>query len=1080
MDTDSNFPELDCVCGSEDNLLDDDANESDCKRGSSSSTNLVDSTFIAEDDECVNYNGAEEEDVDVDELSDPSALALRKNLFISFEKHATPVSRSESSEHRAKEVSVSGVKARIQAFENKRASSTSTSTSTSSTGITNKAQHPKSKVRFASASSANGASNGPSGTRPPTAPSITNRTEEGNRSKEQGPLLDVFLRVRPLCDKAIETEQDAVNTVEILDSKKRDLDGDKNSKATTIRTYPPIDSNTSKYVRGQHYLHSSSNNTDLIFSQKQNANTALENAAKGVKEYSFQQVFGPDSTQEEVFDNVGIPLVDGMFPNDGLKMVGDKVIGQSALLFSYGITNAGKTHTIMGKEGESKDNILEEGHGIIPRTLDRMLNKMEYLGKASTKDGSDGVKYVLYMSYLEIYNESIYDLLPKEKKTSSVSSRYPHAIALSQDGALRLGEGRNGRVNVKGLQKHHVNSLEDGLRLAKAAQAKRRTSSNNINRDSSRSHSVCQIELQACPPDIVVGNDSNSVASSASGYSTDDNSVMSNSRKKKSATIWIVDLAGSERSKRTNSFAKTVRQKEASLINSSLMKLMRCLQTLKNNQASTGSTSSVVPFRESKLTHLFMGHLSSSSASRTCMIVNINPAVSDFDETQHVLSYSTVARSIRINAEEYNRKRQVIQMKTSNIHSHGDDGRPLKKTKSPPRKIARLMKKLSPRAALVKRREQQGLLQKKKKDEQRKMAQKRKAELQSMRGTQSGPHNEKKRIKIRESKQQLEKEVKKLKTSLDEVRSFASELESQKNGLEQKLVSCEAEIRMELVEETSSQIHSMREGYNQIINKLKEEINAVPSPCKSVRKAKRDRAEELIDELMEKNDECEEEMSRMRISHEEEIDSLLEDHDKEIIELQNAFREEISKKDKEKEVLKAELGSTLQLADTLKAELEAKHFEADSDISYDADSDKENMEKIPLSSSTPKLRRLPRQRCSEVACANISPTIVEPLSSTKKQLAKGLRNALRNSNRSHPIWNPTRSPFKKHTAPDSISSKQSFKTATSETEKEDVIYPTSQPDYDNESGLYQRPRGRAPTDREWDTDRGGWKLIRCD
>ena len=102
-----------------------------------------------------------------------------------------------------------------------------------------------------------------------------------------------------------------------------------------------------------------------------------------------------------------------------------------------------------------------------------------------------------------------------------------------------------------------------------------------------------------------------------------------------SKCLWLVDLAGTERSSRTGLAAKTTSAREASHINNSLMTLMRCLQVISDNQSK--SNAGVVPFRDSKLTHFLTDHLSGSSNSRTRMIVNVNPAADDYDETQHVL-----------------------------------------------------------------------------------------------------------------------------------------------------------------------------------------------------------------------------------------------------------------------------------------------------------------------------------------------------------------------------------------------------------------------------------------------------------
>ena len=87
------------------------------------------------------------------------------------------------------------------------------------------------------------------------------------------------------------------------------------------------------------------------------------------------------------------------------------------------------------------------------------------------------------------------------------------------------------------------------------------------------------------------------------------------------------------------------------------MKLWRCLKQLRANQVAKSAAlaagqpvpkAPIVPYRESKLTHLFMNHLSGSSAGKTVMIVNVNPQPADYDETQHVLNSAAITMTVKI------------------------------------------------------------------------------------------------------------------------------------------------------------------------------------------------------------------------------------------------------------------------------------------------------------------------------------------------------------------------------------------------------------------------------------------------
>eukprot|EP00979_Chaetoceros_neogracilis_P005571 scaffold1014_cov274-Chaetoceros_neogracile.AAC.17 len=472
-------------------------------------------------------------------------------------------------------------------------------------------------------------------------------------------FLRVYLRVRPTT--ASEQERDALhNTVEIIPMGENES-GEKDPVVTRIRTNPPPQSNTSKSNRGQNPLYASSSASSGSNNQK-----AVEQCVvKGGKEFQFSQVFGPESSQEELYKSTAVPLVEGLFPKPN---AGERITGHSALLFSYGITNAGKTFTMMGdgsklRSSSDKANAkVQKFHGIIPRAIDHILKKIDELNSQSK---TNGVRYSLNMSHLEIYNEDIYDLLP-QKKILTGSNKYGRNLGtFDTENKLQLRGTIEDDIYVKGLTKHRVTTLLQGLELSQAAKKKRHTSSNNIHADSSRSHSVCQFELHATR-DVNGSNEGNglkeensSIATDeAAGYGTDDNSIMSITSKPKTVRFWVVDLAGSERSKRTGVFSRSTIQKEASLINSSLMNLMTCLRTLKQNQSSNSSRS-MVPFRDSKLTHLFSSHLTGYSASQTCMIVNVNPSVADFDETRHVLEYAVDARSIR---SVVSKKRKQNQM----------------------------------------------------------------------------------------------------------------------------------------------------------------------------------------------------------------------------------------------------------------------------------------------------------------------------------------------------------------------------------------------------------------------------------
>ena len=253
--------------------------------------------------------------------------------------------------------------------------------------------------------------------------SLTSNKSQQNTNNNSGDdkRLSVFLRVRPpVCSNGKKGNEGSINTIEIIGNKEVN-EGQQQQLPTTIRTYPPLNSNAAKVVRGNNTnnnnnrptsSHSSSRSLNDDGSVNSDNGFADPNAEiKGVKEYAYSGVFGPNSTQCEVYDNVAAPLVDGLFPQINNNTGGGVGLGESALLFTLGVTNAGKTHTVMGTGFETKKNksnmmlniggdskknqidtsIPNKNWGIIPRALDHMLTRVNSLNE------SGGQKLQMYM-----------------------------------------------------------------------------------------------------------------------------------------------------------------------------------------------------------------------------------------------------------------------------------------------------------------------------------------------------------------------------------------------------------------------------------------------------------------------------------------------------------------------------------------------------------------------------------------------------------------------------------------------------------------------------------------------------------
>jgi len=305
--------------------------------------------------------------------------------------------------------------------------------------INNQKQRPN---NIAKSTVANNNNNNPS--RPPLAPgrsvsssisnnsaaSSSNKSLTSNKSQQNtnnnnsgdDKRLSVFLRVRPpVCSNGKKGNEGSINTIEIIGNKEVNEGEQQQQQPTTIRTYPPLNSNAAKVVRGNKTnnnstrptsSHSSSRSLNDDGSVNSDNGFADPNAEiKGVKEYAYSGVFGPNSTQSEVYDNVAAPLVDGLFPQMNSNNGEGVGLGESALLFTLGVTNAGKTHTVMGTGFETKKNksnmmlniggdskknqvdtsVPNKNWGIIPRALDHMLTRVNSLNE------SGGQKLQMYM-----------------------------------------------------------------------------------------------------------------------------------------------------------------------------------------------------------------------------------------------------------------------------------------------------------------------------------------------------------------------------------------------------------------------------------------------------------------------------------------------------------------------------------------------------------------------------------------------------------------------------------------------------------------------------------------------------------
>uniref|UniRef100_A0AAQ5Y9K7 Kinesin-like protein n=1 Tax=Amphiprion ocellaris TaxID=80972 RepID=A0AAQ5Y9K7_AMPOC len=382
-------------------------------------------------------------------------------------------------------------------------------------------------------------------------------------------------------------------------------------------------------------------------------------------QYSFKKVFGVSVAQMELFEYVAKPLVD------------DLIRGKNGLLFTYGVTGSGKTFTMTGSPGQG---------GLLPRSLNMIFNSIgpyqaeRYVFKTDDKNGmevqsevdallerqrrgnvtvpktpssrqkldpeiadmikpdeaykADGVdednSYSIFVSYIEIYNNYIYDLLEETQEDAikpkwnggGTPVRQNTEFIPPQSKILR--EDQNHNMYVAGCMEVEVKSAEEAFQVFWRGQKKRKVANTRLNRESSRSHSVFIIKMAQAPLDA------------------DGNNILQDKNQVSVSQLCLVDLAGSERTGRTG--AEGTRIREAGNINQSLLNLRTCIEILRENQMC--GTNRMVPYRDSKVTHLFKNYFDGEGKVR--MVVCVNPKADDYEETLLVMRFAEMTQEVEV------------------------------------------------------------------------------------------------------------------------------------------------------------------------------------------------------------------------------------------------------------------------------------------------------------------------------------------------------------------------------------------------------------------------------------------------
>ncbi|XP_068645159.1 kinesin-like protein KIN-12B [Aristolochia californica] len=323
--------------------------------------------------------------------------------------------------------------------------------------------------------------------------------------------------------------------------------------------------------------------------------------------FTFDSVADFDSTQQDMFELVGVPLVENCLD------------GFNSSIFAYGQTGSGKTYTMWGPSNllTEDDPSSANQKGLTPRVFECLFAR---INEEKIKHTDKELNYQCRCSFLEIYNEQITDLLDPNRKN------------------LQVREDVKSGVYVEALTEEYACDMKDLMKVLIKGLANRRTGATSINAESSRSHSVftCVVESRC-------------------KNMTDGLSSLRTSR------INLVDLAGSERQKLTGAAGE--RLKEAGNINRSLSQLGNLINILA--EVSQSGKQRHIPYRDSRLTFLLQESLGGNA--KLAMICAISPAQSCKSETFSTLRFAQRAKAIKNKAvvneekQDTNSLREVIR-----------------------------------------------------------------------------------------------------------------------------------------------------------------------------------------------------------------------------------------------------------------------------------------------------------------------------------------------------------------------------------------------------------------------------------
>ncbi|GLD94453.1 hypothetical protein PINS_up003064 [Pythium insidiosum] len=353
---------------------------------------------------------------------------------------------------------------------------------------------------------------------------------------------------------------------------------------------------------------------------------------------SYDAVLDPSVTQEQVYDRVR-------------ECVQSFLQGFNATLFAYGQTGSGKSFTMFGSESDVsrfRPGLHKSQAGIIPRAIKDIFEGVVQLSQSQAQAQATSLAPPLvYCSFVQIYNEQIFDLLRDSEMTRP----------------LEIHEDRALGIFVDGLSEYAVRSVGDCLALLQSGEQHRAVRSTHMNQVSSRSHSVFQLQLEQ--------------------RRASDGATLK-------SKLNLVDLAGSEKW----NFGADMQSRhiaEMTNINLSLHTLGRCIAALSSasQHSSQQQQPQHVPYRDSKLTRLLQDSLGGNT--KTKIIATLSPSLDCLDESISTLKFADRAKQVMVTVR-INETRQIDQAYVEKLEDEvqrlrevvralqdGDEGAPPKK-----------------------------------------------------------------------------------------------------------------------------------------------------------------------------------------------------------------------------------------------------------------------------------------------------------------------------------------------------------------------------------------------------------------